>query len=712
MVTIGLDEYGHFINDENKLTFVAGFIYKGDDYEDEKDRIIAFLQAECLKLGISFPEDMHLNYNASNISDVSLFERNIGSTLKRYFVDNGKYHLTCIIRSRRQRKEYKNISNIVDDDKANNLYEHMICSLLNNILFDCLDLMNENKVHIEIPTRVTVIEHKDKARIDGFIDLGYAYKIIKKQGVDHYLFYSSDQKTFKAAMSSRIMSSKRKSDIAFDTIHVESINYNCSDINMAYLYLADIVCNEFKRKFVISYQDYNIEKVYKWALEFTGNKPFIWAYDDIDQIYAEIIDKFINNDFIDVLMKLFDAKEANSDFQIYYNAHWFNDIEVSIRKCFDDNQISTYIEKLDSYYTCENINYKKGIFVLDKLWDIIESDGVQIKPEMKYRLADIGVRAYNHIGCTSDTNPYSIICEDLKDSIPVEEYLGTVTRIIQMSINEFDFDKAIEKQQYSLKCHEMLKRARENISHLYNANEGYDSKTISRGRALSSLGQCYAFKKNEDSLTYFNNALTDFTKDDDNTIITISHILNFASDNLRADIFEKYAPKYFGEAWKQDKPQEYLNCLSAEMDTFNLYTYLKAINQLYINKIDDTFVERLQMTVLDNQNDYHHPWELIYKNIGLILFQKNRLDLAEFYMDKAIECVKNPGATIKTINFFTEIQKAYYLQNRELLFQAIENFKQYLRNVPKIESYFKDALEGNIEEIYNKLNEKFTFTYN
>ena len=61
-------------------------------------------------------------------------KQNIEKRIKDYLKSNGKYKLICMVKSRRPKKDYINISNIVDDNNASNLYEHMVCQLINNII--------------------------------------------------------------------------------------------------------------------------------------------------------------------------------------------------------------------------------------------------------------------------------------------------------------------------------------------------------------------------------------------------------------------------------------------------------------------------------------------------------------------------------------------------------------------------------------------------
>lgn len=712
MLTIAIDENGHFNHDE--VSFVGGYIYTGEDYMEEKLRLFEFLKETCKSFDLQFPNDMHYDQDGKNKRKVRYFEDNIEKPLSDYLVKNGKYHLILMIKSRKERKDFMNISNLVDDRKANNLYEHMVSSILRNILFNNIGTKDQQNICIEIPTRVSVIEKDDKDKLEEFRTLGYDGKEIING--EKYMFYSTDHKTFKTALSSMIMNSNKRHSTKFESINIQSINYRQESVDMAYLYLADTICNSFKRKLSSSLDisNYRIQDIQEWAKNFTGgNEPYLWAYDDIDSLYNNIMEEYGKKNFIETLKALNNAKNTESDFVKHYNKNFFKEIEENIENAFDVNNLNIYISQLDNYYKKSNINYSEGIFIFDNLWKIAMVRKEKIDKATLYGLADIGIRAYNHLGTGKENNPYYQICEDLKQYVPIETYLDTLNRSIQIHVNEFDFDKAIEKQSYILDCLDILKKAIMDISELNDSGSNTSTRLTSRGRALSSLGQFYAFKRNEKALFYFEEASKEFIDmDKGNNHITISHILNFASDQKDIKVYERYSPIYFGGEKEINKQLAYLN-ETGKGSAFGFYTYFKGVNQLYIDQADDDFIEKILSIdfVKQKYNTSSHPWQLIYKNIGMILYKKGRLKDAIKYMDKSLKCIDNPSGTISAINHFTNIQKNFYIKNDKKLNDAIKEFEIWLSEESNMQKYFNEVFIGEASEIYNKLYEKFTFTY-
>lgn len=201
----------------------------------------------------------------------------------------------------------------------------------------------------------------------------------------------------------------------------------------------------------------------------------------------------------------------------------------------------------------------------------------------------------------------------------------------------------------------------------------------SRGRALSSLGQFYAFKRDPKALQYFEEALKEFGTDQGNNQITLSHLLNFASDQGDIDLYEKYAPSYFEGNSTIYRQLVYLE-ENNRVGAFGFYTYVKAINALYIDKIDNDLLQRLLFLDFEKleYNTRSHLWQLIYKNIGMILYKIGQKKLAIKYMDKALNCIPQPSGTILAINRFNNIQnlenwvKTFFQKDRGIFLLQME----------------------------------------
>lgn len=715
MITICLDEFGHFELEKN--IFVGGAVYSGTDYNDEKIRIEAFLKNECEKAGGRFPDDLHRNFESSNTSIVNKIKANISTSLFDYIKNNGKYNIVCMIKSKRDREDHRNISNIVDDNIAGNLYEHMICNLINNILFSNIRSYNHTEVNLEIPTRLAVIPKDESDKVSQFETLGY--KSINKEiyynNKPSYGFYVTDEKTFKTSLASTIMYNKRKFNMLFNSINIRPIHYEKYNASMPFLYLADFLCNNIALQLDASKNDLGFEKLYTWAKESTGNEPFLWSYDDIDTIYNTAMDHYFKKELIETLDYIYESTKSESDFSLYYSNHWFSFIEKNIVHAFEIGSLDTYISKLNMYLHNNYINQDKIIFIFDSLWKIIIKNKDNIKKAALYKISDIGIRVYNHKGDIGKTVEFYDICKQLKDSVDIQEYLDTVNRVAVIYANKFDFSKALELSSYNVECFSILKKAKQDIAMLNEVNENISMKLTSLGRALSSEGQYLAYIQDKTAISKFEEAIKEFADDEANVGITTSYLLHCAIDQNNLPVYQGYSIKYFGNNHDLEAQFDYIVNVDIQNRDKNylFYIFIRALNLLYFDSISQTLIEKIRVTDYKNKgfNTSGHPWELIYKNIGIILYKCKYNTFAKRFMQSAYSCIKNPGATIMAINYFTKIQEGFYDQDLKLLSRNIKELKDWSNKDIDIKLYFGDAFADDINATYENLNKKFTYMY-
>ena len=187
MITISLDEYGEFENEENKPLFIAGLIF--DDREDageghfeernERERIRAYYKKVISDAGVgfSYPQDLHSNGNAKRDHDVvAPVKSKVAETLpefiqngtyagnalydqngKRIKERTGQYHLFVMLKSDDGKKKLltENANMLAKDDWAANRYFHMAGSVVNRIIFHnpLYQAGNMPSVNIDIATR-------------------------------------------------------------------------------------------------------------------------------------------------------------------------------------------------------------------------------------------------------------------------------------------------------------------------------------------------------------------------------------------------------------------------------------------------------------------------------------------------------------------------------------------------------------------------------
>jgi hypothetical protein len=261
-----------------------------------------------------------------------------------------------------------------------------------------------------------------------------------------------------------------------------------------------------------------------------------------------------------------------------------------------------------------------------------------------------------------------------------------------------------------LECLDILKNAKKTIAELNGLIGVSTYQIISMARVLSSLGQFYAFKRDERALSMFTAALNEFGDSKQNRLITISYILHYAIDIQDVSLYEKYSLEYFQGIIDI---KELFNFCIEKKDNYYLYTFIKSINTFYLHNVSADLLYSLRITDY-NSAGFHtneHPWELIYKNLGIILYKTGYDKLAMRLMKKATKICSEKSLTISIINNFTEIQDNFYRKDTKALTSKILELKIFLEGRPEIYTYFKDAFIGIDNEIYFALNSKFTFMY-
>ncbi|WP_029452504.1 hypothetical protein [Clostridium algidicarnis] len=722
MVTICIDESGNFEKKEYLKKFIGGVVYVGEDCEDEEKRLDGFFKKQCELFSLDYPRGIHtteMNSNKTNSEGKSIKEKII-ENLKIYLRENGKYHFTCLIKSRTKRKDYVNVSNIVDDDNASNLYEHMVRNLIFNLVFYTSDVYNDSEVNLNIATRSIPIKSYQKEEIEKYTALGYSKKSINNG--ERYIFYLTDIKTFKAAIGTKMMERRIAKPINFN-MNVKSIDYNNSVDTMPYLYLADFACDIIRDMLDNNELDFGVKVAGEELNNITGREFLLWAYDDIDTISSRLVSKFGKRDVMGALNEIYNINESCSTFKEYYLKHWSNPIEKRLSEIFDKNKMNIYISELSYLLSKDMVQYKKGLFIALKLWEVIQifneggkDDKAKVEKVYIYRLADLIGRGYNHLGNSEGSKKYFDICIENKDEVDIEEYLTTINRIVEIDANEFNFDVAIEKLKPSLLGLDLWKDTKKEVAELMGLEKQRASCLIIRGKALSSIAQFYAFNRNkEESLKHFEEALVEFENNKGQRLITISYMLHLALDMEDINLYKKYEVEYFGT---KDLKQQFKNIIKLNNENnpndYMLFVYIKALNIFYSDKIEQRFIERIQTI---NYEEYgfktnEHPWELIFKHLAILQYKNGNINRGNKLVKKAQEAIAHGEITIKLINLCTSLDAFEYTKDIKGQKKILEQVEKLCRTNKVVQEQFKDILEEKDQYIRGKnILSKFTFMY-
>ncbi|MCD8509313.1 MAG: hypothetical protein LRY73_05145 [Bacillus sp. (in: Bacteria)] len=628
MITIALDESGSFEN-RSAINLVGGLIFKGD-YETEKQEIESFFERECNELGLQYPKDIHA-VDSSYRTEIQQKGNILKGKVKEYIQENGNYQFLFILRSRNEREDYKNISNLVNDKVASNLYEHMVTQLLVNCLFYNTYHQGEKDIVLELATRTVPVSNSDTDTIHMYKQLGYRFN----EGGSRHWFYLIDKSTFKNALALKMMDSRIKREIDV-TQYISSINYHKQLKDEArpttpFLYLADLACDIIRETIDPKVDDFGVEQFSHKAQQLTGNELLFWAYADIDQLWNDLYSSFEEKDFISFLEIAYELRKNASDFRDYYEKNWLSKLENQLMKIFNPDKIGIYVNQLRFHLAKErqaiskqSPSVTKAIYIGNTLQSTISewerTNGKFVIQKDKYQIADMMLGAYNHRGDITNAQLQFETCKLLRNHVPPQDFFGTKLNVAQMHANSFDFQGALDSLERSERFLELYKEITKDIAE----EMGYGDSELGNpllGKIRSSFGQFYSFmRKKEEALTYFTKALKEFEKGSLDEKITVSYLLHMALDSRDRELYDTYVETYLGS---KDVVEQFELIFNREYkDSYQLFLYVKSLNVFYQEEgkllrkqLTKNVKEILQLNKFDG-----HPWELIYKHVAIWLY--------------------------------------------------------------------------------------------
>lgn len=747
MLTICLDESGIFEDENyNKPLIIGGFVYVGEDFKEEEDRLRNFYINACnemeyelsKKLGrsirIKYPNGIHSTDNKGNIGRE--INKLLGEKVINYLKKNDKYYLTAMVKSKDMKERFNEskdfneesnvIASILDFNKGANLYERMATKFLyNNIFYNPILKEHNNRVNLNLATR-TISVKKDSEIYEELVKLNYN----NKENNDGTLrFFVTGSSTFKAALSTKIYESSVNRNIDY-TLNVESINYR-QEGTTPFLYLADNICDilkeqskEIKGRFdVLKFVNVMKEKV---------NKEFIcFIHDDMDLLWTRLVERLNEKDLMGSLEKIAEIENSLNNNKKLYVEFWIPKIEDELKKIFDKHSIENYLLKLDGFFNKDRSEYEKGMIIARRLLNVIESVDIRGLEVIKYKINEKIALAHNHRGAISKAIEHFNICESLKSKgIQVTDYLNTLNRKTVALSNACAFEKSIEELKLLLPQYIKIKDIYLDIAADMDM-ESEDSFIVrEEGKILSGIGQNLSFiKEYDEAEKYFNEALQSFSSKGDRGI-TKSYLIHMYIDSKNREKYEQNIGELLGSIdLKEQLDKIFEN--SKKIDRYLLFIYTKALNELYGEIVDNALVEKLINNVnkmMDEREFNQHPKEMIIKNVSQLAFKKGFKTEAEYLMKEHLDDIKEADFTIKLI---VEKAKIDYLclkkgkihennkVEREKIDKEITKHIEVIKNEVIKEELAKEIFNNllitessNVKACLEVLNDRLSYMYN
>lgn len=748
MITISLDEYGHFEENTNEPLFIAGLIY--DDLEDLKDNIEERRRIEGYykmvlnsisdsNYSYSYPMDLHSNDDRKrNSTIVANVKEAVKKSLPEFLTKGtfegktielngsrlksrkGKYHIFVMIKSKEGKKALleETASIFARDNYSVNLYFHMASSVVNRIIFhNPIYSKQMPPINIDIATRST----GDASKLSS--DMKAA---LKKQGFhikqgsksDYYSIMDSD--IYRTAIAQEMLISG-KHKIKINNFMVSSISYESNAYNKEFLYLADSICS------VLSFGLEKFRNADEWLGEIDSrvvnlnpdNKNMVFGYDEIDDDFSASWYAYEKHKYYDAISIVYDARQEETEFAKYYSKNWFPYIEDNIKK---NISVKTFIDGVDNLYKMlriNNLHKEKLLYILkffEDLGDKVKNDfnAVEVKARNFFKIYESGMSAFCHVGDAQNAIKYYDKCKSLSGYVGIDEFMRITDKLIVNFEDLFEWDKAIELAKKNIENMELISEIKKDILEV-DDNVAFQDEA----KAISQYARVLAEKRDMLAEEKFKLALSKLEKNSANYKITQSYLLHFYADMNMKDSYETEATDYFDGNNTYSKRFKYI--MKADCGPNSVFSIDYALSVLvrgwFLFGSDDISSELWEK--LRNIADLYrektgkhatgHPWNLIYKYLELLAIKKHDEISQKLFRDLRLNSTEDYGGIVKAIDLYSMTEIANYLNQYEERDKYSTELMQFMKH--KFDA-LKDLLIPNDgEERLKNLDSYFTFMY-
>lgn len=304
---------------------------------------------------------------------------------------------------------------------------------------------------------------------------------------------------------------------------------------------------------------------------------------------------------------------------------------------FEGRNFSASVAALSGSLYQREPNVEKCLFIFELLWKMKEEFQTQIWSGDLISLIKSGIACYNHVGQSRKAYALFEELEGMKQQIHVLEYLSIRNRAAVFLADSYRYEEACEMMKKNVAQLERIKDTYKKAAQDLGMAAADCCQVTDLARSYSALGQYMTFLRLWDSENdillrgdpeaVFLKAIQEFGKQTINQNITYSHLLHYAiqrKDEKGKQIFEKYQKAYF------EREGNILEQIDKTLEKwefkYELYVLLKAIYTYYIEEVNEEFAEKIYGMLTNRKllNCKEHPIELIYRYMGLILYEYNK----------------------------------------------------------------------------------------
>lgn len=343
---------------------------------------------------------------------------------------------------------------------------------------------------------------------------------------------------------------------------------------------------------------------------------------------------------LSVLMESIQVYKTSDYYRLFELAYSMlvsrNEINMDGLK-FDGRSFSASVAALSGSLYQREPNVEKCLFIFELLWKMKKKFLAQIWSGDLISLIKSGIACYNHVGQSRKAYALFEELEGMKQQIHVLEYLSIRNRAAVFLADSYRYAKACEMMRENVSQLEKIKDTYKKTAQNLGMEAADCHQVTDLARSYSALGQYMTFLRLWDSENdillqgdpeaAFLKAIQEFGQQTINQNITYSHLLHYAiqrKDEKGKQIFEKYRKVYFGREGNILEQMD--ETLEKWEFKYELYVLLKAIYTYYIEEVNDKFAEKIYGMLTNRKllNCKEHPIELIYRYMGLILYEYNK----------------------------------------------------------------------------------------
>ena len=453
-----------------------------------------------------------------------------------------------------------------------------------------------------------------------------------------------------------------------------------------------------------------------------GNVNLIFGYDEIDNYFSRAWRLYEENHYYDALAIAFDASRLSGGFAGYYTKVWFPYLEDAIRSVISPELFDQCVDKIASYIMVNNLDQEKLLYIFRQFESMAEdiSDkyrSIDSKSRTFYKLYDVGVSAYCHIGDSRNALIYYEKCKKYAYYVGVNDFLRTNNKLVVCLTDCFEWDKAKEIAKEDVQYQELICDLNNKIW-----NEKQFKNSVEEAKTLSQMGSVYALQRSGEAEKYFRLALKKFEKGTANYKITQSYLLHYYADmNLKEKYDEEIVDYFDGKETCREMLGWVLNQKNGESGNsiisveYALYVLIRGIYYFHVNEIDENNWQILRnidkkYRAISDKKPSGHPWEIIFKYLELISIMRGDTKARDAFSDLRQNVNIDKGETIIAIQMYADAEIADAQKDIKKRDAVTNNLCKYLsENFEVFSSGQISELDG--DKRYKKLQKYFVFMY-